>query len=245
MKKKWYENWFNEDYQLIYSHRNENEINDIIRLFEKFGTTLNNKTVLDICCGLGRLSYKLASKAESVHAFDLSEYFIDTCLANNCNDNLKFSRFDMREMKYSNMFDGIFQIFTSFGYFDSKEENFNVLHHVYRALKVNGYYLFDFFNSEWVKTHLQETTEFEDNSYRIVQYREIVDLYVKKHISILKKNTSEENEYIERVMLISKSEFDQEFEKIGFKIVKLFGDYDGHDFDDINSPRLIYLLQKK
>lgn len=244
MKKNWYENWFNEDYQLIYSHRDEKEIDEIIQHFESYCCSLNEKSVLDICCGLGRLSFKLAEQAKDVKAIDLSEYFINECKSKNNYENLEFLLHDMRDIKFENQFDAIFQIFTSFGYFQTKEENLKIFDLVYDALKPGGYYLFDFFNSEWVKSNIKLTTEFEDTSYRILQFREIVDGFVKKHISIYKKEEDVENEYIERVLMITKNEFDQYFKKIGFECIKLIGNYDGHEFDEKKSPRLIYLLKK-
>ena len=59
MKKNWYESWFNEDYSLLYPHGNKEEAIDIIRLFENKATTLTDKSVLDMCCGLGRISYEV------------------------------------------------------------------------------------------------------------------------------------------------------------------------------------------
>ena len=104
---EWFSKWFNEDYELLYPHRNSDEAHQMVQLFERFSGKLSDKFVLDMCCGLGRVSVELSKHSKSVHGFDLSPYFIEKCIAQNKQQNVSFERLDMRDMSFENKFDVI------------------------------------------------------------------------------------------------------------------------------------------
>lgn len=239
---EWFSKWFNEDYELLYPHRNSEEASRMVQLFEQFGCELSDKNVLDMCCGLGRVSIELSKSSKSVHGFDLSSYFIEKCIENNLQKNVSFERLDMREMAFENQFNVIFHIFTSFGYFETEEENLSIFEHVYKALKPNGYYFFDFLNEEFVRENLNPETISNENNRKVIQKRSIKNNRVVKEISI--DNDGTINKYEESVMLVSKQTFDKAFEKRGFEIINVFGNYNGSEFDLKKSSRLIYIVRK-
>ena len=53
----------------------ENQINGIIRIFEKYNIPKNG-IILDLCCGIGRHSVPLADKGYNVIGVDISPVFI-------------------------------------------------------------------------------------------------------------------------------------------------------------------------
>ena len=239
---EWFSEWFNEDYEKLYAHRNKDEARLMVDLYESKIERLTHANVLDMCCGLGRVSYELAKRSERVHAFDLSPYFIEKCKQHNFYNNLTFEERDIRDMSFQSEFDTIFHIFTSFGYFETLEENLLVFQSVYNALKENGYYFFDFLNETYVKEHLVPETITKADGVTYIQKRRIEADRVIKDISIKRGET--EKVYTESVQLISKSVFEDTFRKIGFHVVSCYGHYDGTPFDQNQSNRLIYILRK-
>ncbi|MCB0279391.1 MAG: class I SAM-dependent methyltransferase [Calditrichaeota bacterium] len=242
MSKPWFECWFNEDYEQIYSHRDNREAKQIISLFEKTVQPLTHSTVLDLCCGLGRVSHLLGEHALKVHAIDLSEYFISRCNEENDLDNVTYEVLDIRNIYWVNEFDVIFHIFTSFGYFETLEENLAVFDRIYKAMKHGAYYFFDFLNEVELRSNLDKRSVIRRDDCSVQVTRLIENNRVIKDIIISKQ--SEQNSYQESVQLISKDSFDSYFKQLGFKTIAVFGDYKGNPFKLEKSKRLIYLLQK-
>ena len=238
----WFKNWFNEDYAKLYQHRDSSEAIKIISLYEHYCGNLTNKKVLDLACGLGRLSNLLAEKSKEVIAFDLSSYFINECKKYHQQKNIDFFQMDMREMNWKREFDVIFHIFTSFGYFERLEDNLAILDKVYRSLKSDGIYFFDFHNVEYLEKNLIPETSEELDGFHIFQKREIVGDRVVKKIKIT--HDDDIREYEESVQLIHHRILDDYFRKLGFRIKAKLGNYDGDPFNNEKSDRLIYILKK-
>ncbi|TSA29099.1 MAG: class I SAM-dependent methyltransferase, partial [Ignavibacteriales bacterium] len=76
----------------------------------------------------------------------------------------------------------------------------------------------------------------------IIEKRKVVNNRIIKEIQI--KNGLKEKRFIESVRLYSKTEIENEFKKIDFTPVSVFGDYDGTNYDEQNSSRLILFFKK-
>lgn len=86
-----------------------------------------NKKVLDVPCGIGRVTYFLAKLGYDVTGVDISEKMIR--MAKNNVPNARFYRADMRYLKDilgNEKFDLVINIFNSLGYY-SEEEDFEIL----------------------------------------------------------------------------------------------------------------------
>ncbi|ARM74986.1 class I SAM-dependent methyltransferase [Acidianus manzaensis] len=86
-----------------------------------------NKKVLDVPCGIGRISYFLSKLGYDITGVDISEKMIK--MAKNNIPSGKFYRADMRyisEILEKEKFDLVINIFNSLGYF-SDEEDFEIL----------------------------------------------------------------------------------------------------------------------
>lgn len=239
---EWFKGWFNEDYALVYPHRDSGEAAQLLALFEANASPVNGKSVLDACCGLGRMSFALNSAAALVSAFDLSEYFISRCKELDANQQIDFSVLDVRDMAWKDRFDAVFQIFTSFGYFETLKENLAVFDGVYASLKTGGYYLFDFLNAPVVVEKLQPETKTVVDGTGILQERRIEENRVIKKITITENGES--RKYMESVALVEPDEIRDYFEKIGFVNLMEFGNYTGAAFDAAKSDRYIVLAEK-
>jgi SAM-dependent methyltransferase len=242
-KKEWFASWFDTSYyHTLYKNRNDQEA-------EKFVTNLidhlelpNNSSVLDLCCGKGRHSITLNKLGFNVLGVDLSPNSIKQARSFET-DGLKFDVHDMRQIIEGRQFDAVFNLFTSFGYFDSKEENHKVVQSVYTMLKPGGLFVIDFMNSKKVVNSLKtrETKTVDGIEFNISRSEDGEHIY--KNISF--SDNGKSFDYTERVQQISFADFESILTNNGFNILSTFGNFDLQSFDEMNSDRLIIIAEKK
>src|SRR5215510_12663636 len=106
--------------------------------------------VLDLCCGPGRHSLALARRGIQVTAVDRSEFLLRKAKeeAAKLNLEIEFVSDDMRQFVRSDSFSLVLNMFTSFGYFDDKEDDLKVLQNAYQSLKPGGTILIELLGKE-------------------------------------------------------------------------------------------------
>ena len=241
----WYQDWFNsENYLRVYRHRDETEAERLVELIINNTELESNSKILDMACGSGRHSIILAKKGFDVTAIDISQRLISDAKTNaNQNDvKINFILSDILKFQTSDRFKLALNLFTSIGYFESDDDNFQVILNAYQFLDKGGYFVIDYFNKKYLTANLIPTTIFSENGYRITQNRSIHKHRVIKDIMIEKNGSIEE--FYESVRLYSYDEMLDYFKKAGFSIIKEFGDYNGNKFNHDSSPRLIIFGRK-
>ena len=231
---EWFESWFGEDYVALYPHRNEAEAEKVVALIANNLGDRKIDRVLDLACGPGRHSRYLG-KRWWTSGVDLSEVLLR--LAKESGSPARLVRADIRALPYADSsFDLVVNLFTSFGYFDTDEEHQQVINDVFHLLRSGGTFIIDFFNAPMVRERLVPMNESIVKGIKVTQRREITadGRFVVKHIDMKGKG----REYIERVRLFSSEELASMMERAGFRIDKIYGDYDGGEYTQ-SSPRAI------
>lgn len=245
MSLEWFKEWFEtEEYLNVYQHRNEKEAETLVDLIIENVCLPDSGSVLDLACGTGRHARLFAARGYKVTAVDLSRKMLDVARSKSYQENLEinFIQQDLRHFSYSGHFDLIINLFTSFGYFDSDEENMGIFRKAYDNLQDDGYFVIDFFNRYFLEKNLIARSEDKAGDAAIIQTRRFEGLRVIKEISI-KKNGHSRN-YTESVRMFSADELSEELNKIGFAIEKTFGDFQGNQYDKFSSPRIILIAKK-
>jgi SAM-dependent methyltransferase len=240
---KWFSTWFDSPYyHILYDQRDENEASAFIKAIQKKLKTPPNTRVLDAACGQGRHAKTLYELGFKVEGFDLSPKNIEA--ANQyATENLSFFVHDIRDpLPVIGAYDLVCNFFTSFGYFDAKSDNQAAFDSLSTALKPGGVFLMDFFNPNYVLTNLvrQETVIKQGISFEINRWDQGGYLY--KSIKFKVKNV--DFHFEEKVELISKSDFLEYSLKSGLSLTAMLGDYQLNEFDETNSPRMIFLWTK-
>ncbi len=244
MNKEWYIDWFSNKYYLeLYRHRDEKEATDLINLIQRNVDLKRGDKVLDVCCGSGRHSIEFAKRGFDVTGFDLSEFLIGEAKKNKeelqeKNLKLKFQKKDMRDFNFKRAFTLAVNIFSSFGYFESDEENFSVFGNVHMSLRREGLFVFDFLNESYLKKNLVKKDFVTIGNKRIIQERRLENNFVYKDITIGRRIFSE------RIKLYTHQEICDVLEKRGFGIRSTYGDYYGNGFVKNKSKRFIIFAQK-
>ena len=238
--KDWFKDWFNTSYyHILYKERNDSDAQLFTKNITEFLSIPKSNHILDLPCGKGRHSVFLNSLGYNVTGADLAENSIKHAKKIK-NETLNFEVHDMRK-SIKNKYNAIFNLFTSFGYFEDDKEDILILENIKNGLKKDGFFVFDFLNADKVKANLvaKETKVVDNISFKIT--REIKNGFILKNISFFADG--KQHQYTERVKYLDKEKMKLYFEKVGFTITNIFGDYNLSDFNIQNSNRLILVAK--
>jgi len=239
-KQEWFKAWFDTKYyHILYQDRNDDEAELFMQNLLSFLQLKKNGKILDMPCGKGRHAIFLNSLGYDVTGADLSENSIEHA-KKFTNKTLHFEVHDMRQ-PFKTKFDAIFNLFTSFGYFDDEETNFKVLQNLKKGLKENGVLVVDFMNVNYVKQHLVKEEIITKNNIVFNIKRKIKDDFIVKEISFIADD--KEHYFIERVQYLSLATLKNFIKKANLKLKHTFGEYSLTAFDSKNSSRLILILE--
>jgi len=242
-KTEWYSDWFDSKYyHILYKNRDHTEAEYFISNLINFLQPDNDAHILDLACGKGRHSKYLNEKGYRVTGLDLSANSIDNALQYE-NDRLKFAVHDMRTVYSQQEYQYIFNLFTSFGYFNSNVENQKVLYAIEKQLKQDGILVLDYLNADKVISTLKQNEIIELDGIEFVIRREIVENNVVKTISF--QAEGKQYNFLERVELLQKNDFINFFNATSLRLIHTFGSYDLHEYLPTKSERLILLAKKE
>jgi len=238
-KNEWFRTWFDSPfYALLYKNRSEQEAADFVdRLIEKLDLP-DRSSILDLACGRGRHSIRLYDKGYRVVGIDLSNNSIAYAKQFE-KEGLKFLRDDMRTFDVGTTFHAVFNLFTSFGYFENISDNLLVLKNVQKHLKPEGIFVMDYFNAIKVEKALMPYEEKQIDGVTFIIRKKIENGQIIKNISIDSENRKMEFE--ERVQLIHPAELKEMLESQSFEILHTFGDYFLSEYDEEHSDRFILI----
>jgi cyclopropane fatty-acyl-phospholipid synthase-like methyltransferase len=239
---EWFNTWFNTPYyHLLYQDRDYKEGEDfLVKLIEDLNLKPNSK-IIDLACGKGRHSVFLNKMGFDVLGLDLSEENIKHNKKRE-NETLKFKIHDMRNHIVSEKMEAVFNLFTSFGYFKTDEEDQNVFNSVSEILNKNGIFVLDFMNSDFIKHHLKAHQKVTRSDIEFTITKKIENEHVIKEISFQDKG--QDFKFEENVKLHSLNSIQNFAKKVGLERIKLWGDYQLNDFDEKISPRCINVFKK-
>jgi len=242
MEEKWFESWFDTPYyHILYNNRDNDEAAHFIdNLFEHLHPE-KYATLLDIACGRGRHAKYMSEKGFDTTGIDLSESSIAYAKRFE-NENLHFHLQDMREEYCNSCFDFAFNLFTSFGYFETRQEHEVALKVFNNALKPGGIFVLDYLNS--VKT-ANELVPLEIKKNGGITFKITKQLKGKKIFKTIEfEDKNKAHKYIEEVFAFTYADFIEMLEMSNFTITEKFGDYHFQEYNENESPRLILICKK-
>ncbi|NTV98230.1 MAG: class I SAM-dependent methyltransferase, partial [Chlorobiaceae bacterium] len=188
---------------------------------------------------------ELAGRGYLVTGNDLSPYLLEEARkeADNSNVRLTLSCCDMREIQADGEFDLVVQLFTSFGYFNSEDEDLRVFRQVHKALKKGGWYVLDLINTRYLEKNLVPESSRMAGGLAIEEKRTLEDGRITKTIEISSPDGSK-SIFTESVKLYSLEEISRMLEREGFQQVRVAGNYNGEPFMEESSPRMMIFSRK-
>jgi SAM-dependent methyltransferase len=238
--KHWYASWFDTPYyHILYKDRDYSEAQGFMDNLTNYLNLPDKGKILDLACGKGRHSVYLNNIGYNVIGVDLSEQSIKHAKQFE-NDTLKFEVHDMTK-PYEDKFDAVFNLFTSFGYFEDESCNLNTIKAIKSELNEFGFGVIDFMNVNFVRANLVDENTKTVDGIDFNQKRSIIDGYIIKDISF--EADGEHYEFQERVKAFTLEDFQELFEKAGVHLLDIFGDYNLQKFHLNASERLIMIFK--
>lgn len=246
---QWYKTFYTEAFIPVVGYPSPEETQWQVNFIAKALGLRVGARVLDLCCGLGRHSKGLAeTHGLYVTGVDLSKEYLELARKRFGHDNVEYVEGDMREIGMAGKYDAVINMFTSFGFFDSVNENQKVLNSVAKALKPGGLFLLDvenkfYFVAESVLRNRKFTVETDpgewiecEHAYDVMEEREKMDAQMYREGNLVFKTGYD-------IRLYSIPELTEMLAEAGLKIEKVWGDYDMSKCD-ATSRRVIVLAKK-
>ncbi|GAB3299155.1 SAM-dependent methyltransferase [Hymenobacter tenuis] len=240
---EWFSTWFDSPYyHQLYRDRNYTEARAFLAKLLAHLHPKPTTRLLDLACGKGRHALYFSEQGYDVTGVDLSPQSIAHA-QQFAHEHLRFHVHDMREPLPYAPFDFIFNLFTSFGYFEQETENVVALRNAAAALRPGGKMVIDFLNTARTIQHLvaHETKVVDGTEFRL--HRHFQNDFIVKEISFLDA-AGQEQHYEERVRALSRERFEEYFHMAGLRLAEVLGDYHLGPYDEATSPRMIFVLKK-
>ncbi len=133
-------------------------------------------SVLDAGCGLGRISVELAALELDVTGVDIIQSELDAARESAEAEGvpLKLINHDLRTFHAPNQFDCAVNLYTSFGYCASIEEDMQILKNIADSVKPGGTFIMECTSRETAVMYWTPGEEFERAGYKVVTHFEVV-----------------------------------------------------------------------
>jgi SAM-dependent methyltransferase len=244
MPTHWTEKLFIEDPDLFRAsiearfERTHDEINCLIDLFNQ-NNVPRDGLILDLACGIGRISIPLAENGYNVVGLDISPSYIqranEYAIEDGVSDNTRFVIGDMRKLAsilfdYAG-FDAIVNMWTSMGYWD-EETDLNILRQSLILTKPGGLFVMHTANRDTLIRRFQARDfSFGDDGLVVLMEREL-DLESSRMINFWSyyRREGEDLSFLNRMEInhrvYSLHELKDQFQDAGWKVLESYGGFD-------------------
>ncbi len=255
--KTWWKKQFGATYYHLYNPvLSQSRSRDEASFIRKIVPLRPTHNILDLGCGHGRHAIELSKANLKITGLDYSDYFLKIARkeAKKNNSSVTFIKKDMRELADHNTYDVILSLYSAFGYF-AHEENIDVLHRIFNALKPGGKFLIDVINAyEHVSYIKKYGKKVRPGVYKYVKKNTVdgynlidTDLYYEDaqldsyHRKWQKNGKSGYFHYY--MIQYTLKQYKQMLEHVGFEIQNLYGNYNESTWSK-GSWRTIILCHK-
>ncbi len=237
----WYKHWFGTRYYtLLYGHRDDADAAGWVRTILGRWRLAPGAQVLDLACGRGRHVKHFVESGYRTTGVDISKESIEDARA--LVPGATFHVADMRTPVATEAFEGISCLFTSLGYFTTKQDDQLVFNAVADSLMPGGRFVLDFMNTEAVVRDLVPHEELQRDGVGFVIRRELIDDIIVKHITV--SDAGHQYHYEERVQALRPDELTAMAEAAGLVVEALTDGPVPEPFDPMRSDRVVLWARK-
>ena len=247
--KEWFENedfWLNYG-PIMFDEQHWAESKGIADKCIELAGAGKGASFLDACCGPGRISVELALSGMKVTGTDITEPFLEAARESCQDENVDalFLNTDMRTFETENKFDAAVNIYNSFGYCDSIEDDTKILCSVSKALKKGGTFILECISRETAVKYYTEGEWFERAGMTVLTEFGVVGAWEglrSKWILIDGNGKRIEHEFVQR--LYSAAELrDRLVNECGFSSAEVYGGFSMEPYDQ-NAKTMVIVAKK-
>ena len=201
--------------------------------------------ILDLGCGIGRISLEFARRGFRVTGVDRTTSYLAQAAKQAEKENLKinFIHSDMRAFAQPDSFDSVINMYTSFGYFEDPADDRRVVNNIYNSLRHGGTFLIDMQGKETLARIFQERLWSEKEGAIFLEEHKVTQnwSWMQTRWIILKGDDRIESNFSHR--LYSATEIAALLTGSGFSRADIYGNLDGAPYDHL-ARRLIAVGHK-
>jgi len=152
MKHKWWKNFFEKKFAVLFLKRNKLELKETINFLIKKLRLKRGDMVFDQCSGTGDISLGLAAKGMETIGIEQSKKYMDAAAKEVSRQKLssKFYTGDAYKFICKPKCDAAINWYTSFGYNKNDNANIQMINRVYDSLRDRGYFALDYHNAPFI-----------------------------------------------------------------------------------------------
>ncbi len=243
----WYEDYFTRDWMRFRDVEEMQERTTAeVDFLERALQISPPASVLDIGCGFGRHAVEFASRGYEVTGIDLSSELLAEAkrLADAEGVTATWIQKDMRRTEFASEFDAVVCLFTSFGYFETYEEDLDVLRRISRALRDGGRFVLDVENRDGLlMRYLSRDWWHTKSGDLVMEERRFDPVKGRGHTRIVLVSGGNRAEHNLDIRWYSVPELDRMLNDVGVRIDRLYGGLDGAAFN-VQAMRLVIVGEK-
>ncbi len=246
--KQWFEK---EDFWLNYApvmfdEQHWAEANGVAQAIKSIAELKDGAKILDAGCGPGRIAVELALLGLDVTGVDIIQPYLDAAAETAADEGVKLNLLntDLRTFTTETKFDAAINVFTSFGYCQSKEEDLLIVKRIFDSLKDGGYFILECVSRETAVQYYTDGEWFERAGMTVLTDFGVVGAWEglrSKWILIDKDGKRLEHEFVQR--LYSAPDLRDKLKEIGFSSVEVYGGFGLTPYD--HSAKTMVLVAKK
>jgi SAM-dependent methyltransferase len=146
---------------------------------------------------------------------------------------------DMRDFRRPAAYDLALSLFTSFGYFDARDDDLQVLRNVRSSLKAHGALVIDVMGKEWLARHFQPTRSRSlPDGTLLIDRSTVVDDWTRVENQGVLIREGRVRTFLLRLTVYSGLELKDRLREAGFASVALYGGLDGSPYG-LDAARLV------
>ena len=203
-------------------------------------------TVLDAGCGLGRISVEMAAIGLKVTGVDIIQAELDAAAesAEAEGVELELLNADLRTFKSDKKYDCAVNLYTSFGYCDTEEEDMQILRSICNSLKEGGTFILECTSRETAIMYWTAGEEFDRAGVHVTTEFSVEGAWEglrSRWIITHPDGTKIDHVFVQR--LYSAAELCKKMKECGFSQVNAFGDFDFSPYNE--KARTMVIVAKK
>lgn len=190
-------------------------------------------TILDQCCGLGRLTVELALRGHRLTGVDITPSYLEAARESAADEGLSIEliQSDVRLFARPVTYDLVLNLYTSFGYFADPADDKQVVRNAYDSLTAGGLYIIETLGKEIAVRDFSEGEWFERAGAVVLTEYEALNgwEYLKNRWIMLKDGARFERSFNQR--LYAATELHNLLLDVGFASVFVYGGWDKRPYD--------------